>query len=153
MPPELLELHQQGIRQENVAGPSVLGDLGPEPEPILRLAFWRVDIAEVQTYNLGKPQTRPQGQGIDQVVPEVAVRGEQDRLLFAMCQCWRAEVGHGLPSRRQFMLGWGGKSRRITNEDDGDGARCAWPRRRLLRRGSEGTRRGRYCTGVYPSWL
>src|SRR2546426_11215326 len=79
VPPEPPKLDQEGVRQEHVASPAVLGDLGTEPDPALRLAFRRVDIADVQTYNLGQPQAGPERQGVDQVVPWIAARGEIGR--------------------------------------------------------------------------
>src|SRR5439155_15257614 len=93
------ELDQQGVGQEDVAGPAVLGDLGPQPDAILRPAIRRVDIADVQTYNLGQPEAGSECQRVNQVVPGIAARGAKDCSLLGLRQGLRAEVGHrGLSS-------------------------------------------------------
>jgi len=60
--PEFPELDQQGIRQEYVASAAILGDLGPQPDAVLRLPFRRIDITHVEPYNLGQPKPSPEGQ-------------------------------------------------------------------------------------------
>src|SRR2546426_6296832 len=86
VPPEPPELDQQGIRQEHVADAAVLGNLGPEADAVLRPAIRRVDIPDVQTYNLGQPEAGSQGQRVDQVVPGVVARGAKQRKLFPLGQ-------------------------------------------------------------------
>ncbi len=109
--PELSELGLQGVRQEHVAGMAVLGDLGPEADAVPGPPVGRVDITDVQTYNLGQPEPGAQGQGVDQVVPEIAARGAKNRLLLGVRQGRRAMADTDDGNRR--LSAWGLK------EDDG----------------------------------
>ena len=55
VPPEPLQLRQEGIREEDVADSATLGDLTAQPNPASRPAVCEVDIPDVQADDFRQP--------------------------------------------------------------------------------------------------
>ena len=92
--PELPEFTHQRIRQENIARPATLGDLGADSEAVAWLPLGGIDIPNVEAYNFGQSQPGSESKRVDDVIPGIAGRSAKNRPLFAVGQGWWAEVGH-----------------------------------------------------------
>ena len=82
--PELSLLVEEAVREEHVSGAVALRDLGADADAGLGRAGGRVDVAYVQTDDLGRAEAGAEGEAEGEVVSRVGGgHGEQAGLLGA----------------------------------------------------------------------